>query len=154
MYRRRFLVLTGTILSLVGCLSDTSVRNDRGTDTLTTGDTAFVIGPFNEEVNPHDLTVRNDGVTSRIVQIRIRDAETAESLLEETYTLDDGSEIRGELRGHAAYQVRVNLQNVGMEHVTTVDYFDTCNEYGTIVTIPANGPITSETMTTDLECTP
>lgn len=153
MYRRRVLISTGTILSFVGCLSDTPVRNDGGTDTLITGDTAFVIGPVTEDVNPHGLTVRNDGGTSRIVQLRIRDAETAESLLEETYTLDNGTEIRGELRGPDAYQVRVNPKNVGMEHVTIVDYFDTCNEYGTIVTIPANGPITSETLTTDLECT-
>jgi hypothetical protein len=53
---------------------------------------------------------------------------------------------------YAEYEVRVALPDVNEEHVTTVDYFDTCNEYETIVAFTPDGMLTSETLTTYLAC--
>lgn len=152
MKRRRVLATLGAGFSVAGCLSDGSTPNGTDPDTPDNTDTAFSIGATDDDVGAHGLTVRNAGDSSRIVELRIGDAETGETLLDRSYSLADGGEISGELREPAEYEVRIDVPEGGTGHVTTVGYFDTCNEYETIVTITADGTITSETLRTDLEC--
>lgn len=152
MKRRHVLTALGASLSVAGCLSagPTATETDSTTPDMT--DTPFRIGGSNADVTPHDLTVRNDGNTSRVVTLQIRNLATDETLLDTRYSIGSGSEIHGELRGPATYEVRVTLDDTAQTSVTSVDYFDTCNEYGTIITISVDGSITSETMRTDVEC--
>jgi hypothetical protein len=48
--------------------------------------------------------------------------------------------------------VRVVVPEAGTERVVTIDHFDVCNDCGTTVTIAPDASLSSETLTTDLEC--
>lgn len=137
--------------------SDTGTDNS-DTDWCTGGESdsyeTFSIGETTGDVNPHGLTLRNDGDDSRTIGLCITDAETAETLVDQSCSLGGGEAMSGELRGPAAYEVQVSVPDSGAEHTTTVEYFDTCNDYGTTVTITSSGTITSETVRTDAECAP
>ncbi len=167
MKRRRFLAAVGVGLSLAGCGSrgptpDASTPTnsdpaDADPESPVTTDPAgtdppegFALGETTGEFNPHGLTVRTDGEDTWPVELRITDADTDETLLDRSYTLGAEELVNGTLRGPATYDVRVAIPET--EHVTTVEYFDTCNEYGTTVTIHADGTITSETISTLIAC--
>lgn len=174
MKRRRFLAAVAASLSLAGCGSRGPTSADgpgtstpAGTDpgdtdpentTETTDPTgtdppdARGVGETTSEVNPHGLTVRNDGEDTRTVELQITNADTDETLLDRSYTLGSEEEVSSELRGPATYDVRVAVPEAETEHVTTVDYFDTCNSYGTTVRIHPDGTITSETIRTLIAC--
>jgi len=164
MKRRRLLVALGGSLTLAGCLSRGSEpgesaqpTDDTGapTDTPDPGPTAsgtFHVGETTGDANPHGLTVHNEGDTPRSVDLRIVDTDTGETLLDQSYSIGAGEAIGGELRGPDGYEVRVEVTDAGTEHVTTVEYFDTCNDYGTTVTIAPDGSLSSETISTLLEC--
>lgn len=154
MERRRVLAVLGASLSVAGCLSEAPMANESAPDTPDEADTAFSIGAPNDDVNAHGLTVQNTGDTSRRVALRVSEPAIDETHLDRTYSLTDGGEIRGELRGPAVYEVSVSLAAEGNQRLVSVDYFDTCNEYETIVSITQDGTITGETLTTDLECPP
>jgi len=176
MKRRRLLAALGGSLALAGCLSrgsepgitdsPTGSTGSAGTDSPEAGDPTgtssagtwsdpdpFSLGEAGG-ANPHELTVDNSGDVARTVELRITDVERESILLDRSYTLPPGEGIGGSLRGPAEYEVRVALPGAGTEHVTTVDYFDTCNDYGTEVTIGADGSLSSETFTTAMECDP
>jgi len=154
-------VLTAT-LSIAGCLSrdsdsgesndPTEVDSDPTTPVPGTSSGAFTLGEPTDDVNPHTLTVQNDGNTSRTVGLRITDADTGEALLNQSYSIDGGREVAGELHGPAEYEVQVAVPDAGTEHITTVSYFDTCNDYETSVTVASDGTLFSRTMKTDQEC--
>jgi hypothetical protein len=173
MKRRRFLAAVGASLTLAGCGSQGSAPGDDpgtstpentdpgGTDpgspTETVGAPAtdpdgFTLGETTSDANPHELRVTNDGDGTRTVNLRITDSGTTETLLDRSFFLGVDGEISGELRGPATYEVRVTVSGKGTEHVTTVGYFDICNEYGTTVTIDANGSMTSQMYRTDARC--
>ena len=172
MRRRTFLAAVGASIGLAGCTSrgstpesnpGTDTGTPEGTDTATPAGAdpaamqpsdGFTLGETTGDVNPHGLTVRNDGEDSRTIDLTISDADTGETLLDRTYSLGSGERIEGELRGPAAYDVGVEVTAAGTEHVTTVDHFDTCNEYGTTVTIAADGTMESQLITTLVACDP
>lgn len=154
MKRRRILIFMSAGLSIPGCLAVDQTGDGSATATPATGDTSFSIGALVEGVHAHRLTVQNAGDTSRLIELRIRNTEVDETRLARSIRLTGGGKLSGELRRPAEYEVRVTLPNLGEAHVTTVDYFDTCNEYETIVAITPDGMLTSETLTTDLECPP
>lgn len=152
MKRRNVLFSFGACLSIAGCLSNEPTGNGPGTATPANGNTDFSIGTTTDEVHAHRLTVLNSDDSSRLVELHIRDVASDEIRLDRLITLEKGGEISGELRQPAEYEVRITLPNAEVEHVTTVDYFDTCNEYETMVAINPGGMLTSETLTTDLAC--
>jgi hypothetical protein len=177
MKRRRFLAAAGVSLGVAGCLSRESEPGgtNPGTDTPTAGDTdetatktpgetpgsggtppsdGFELGETIGDVNPHEFRVSNDGDVSRTVDLRITDAETDGTLLDQSYTLPAKGNIAGLLRGPAEYDVRVAVPGTGTEHVTTIDLFDTCNDYGTNVTVGPDGSVSSQTFTTAMDCEP
>jgi predicted small lipoprotein YifL len=169
MKRRRFLAAVGVGLSLAGCGSrgptpDASTPTDSDPadadpESPATTDPAgtdppegFALGETTGDVNPHGLSVRNDGQDTRTVDLRITDADTNETLLNRSYTLGAEEAVSGKLRGPGTYEVRVAVPVVETEHQTTVAYFDTCNEYGTTAIVDADGSITSETISTLIAC--
>jgi hypothetical protein len=174
MQRRRFLATVGASFTVAGCLSRGSMPGSGSTDTPTPSgepnetatpteardstETAttneFALGETTGDVNPHGLTVRNEGDDSRTVELTVSDAETDETLLTRSYSLDGDEAVSGELRGPATYEVRVTFPEEGTEHATMIDYFDTCNSYGTTVSIDEDGSITSRTITTLVACDP
>lgn len=150
---------------VAGCLSenkatnpDTNTAAHSDTEMCTTGENTslkgFSVGETTSDTNPHGLTVHNDADSSRTVIVHITDTETNETLRDRSCSLGGGKDISGELGGSAEYRVTVTVPDSGMEHDTMVDYFDTCNDYGTTVTISPDGTITSETVRTERECDP
>jgi hypothetical protein len=133
-------ITSRTIRTLVACNPETHPPE------------GFAIGETTGNVNPHGLSVRNDAGVGLSVAVRIADADTEETLVDETYDLGSGETVEGELRGPAAYDVRVEVPETGTEHATTVEYFDACNDYGTIVTVAPDASLSSETFRTDVEC--
>jgi hypothetical protein len=184
MKRRRFLAAVGASFTVAGCLSrgsgpgtgPTDTASPEGTDpdptatpTGAPGGTAtpvgttdpggtpadgFTLGETTGDVNPHGLTLENEGEDARTAELTVSDADTDETLLDRSYSLKAGEDVSGELRGPAAYHVRVTLPEEGTEHGTTVEYFDTCNSYGTTVIVDADGSITSRTIRTLVACNP
>jgi hypothetical protein len=112
----------------------------------------FTVGETTGDVNPHGLTIRNDAGRAFSARLRITDAETDETLFEETYLLEAGASADGDLRGPATYEVRVEISRADAVHTTTVGYFDTCNDYGTTVTIGTGATFSTETVKTDAYC--
>jgi hypothetical protein len=153
MRRRRFLAAAGASLVLAGCGSqDSTAGGDPGTDTRRMDRDDFTLGEATDDANPHELRVTNDGDGTRTVTLRITGSGTTETLLDRSFSLGVDGEISGELRGPATYEVRVTVPDAETEHLTTVDYFDTCNDYGTTVTIDASGSMTSQMFRTDAMC--
>lgn len=164
MRRRGFIAALGAGILSAGCLSErdgagpsANTTNDSDLEMCTTGENpleAFRLGESTTEINPHRLTIQNDGDSSRTVSLHITDADLDEALLNRSCLLGGSKDISGELREPAEYRVTVTLPDSGREHDTIVDYFDTCNDYGTTVTLSPDGTITSETMRTEIECDP
>ena len=162
MNRRRFLSASTAPLLIAGCLSSNSNPGEPNDSTETTLNTttpepgarsdAFTLGEATDDVNPHRLTVRNDGDTTRTVGLQITDTDTDEVLLNESYAIDGGGDVAGELHGPAEYEVQVRVPAASTEHITTVDYFDTCNDYDTTVTVAPDETLSSRMMKTDLAC--
>ncbi len=164
MKRREFIISLGAGVLSTGCLSDSDATDPDTTTTdysaiemCATGTDAldgFSIGESTDSINPHGLTVQNDGDTPRTVTLRIIDTEFDKTYLNQSCSLDSGEAVSGKLRGTTEYRVTVTLHKTGMAHNTNVAYFDTCNDYETTVTLSPEGTITSETMRTEIECDP
>lgn len=163
MRRRKCIATLGASILVAGCLSelevdgpDTNTTDDSDTETSAAGkktsDEAFSVGDTTGEVNPHELTVQNDGNRSRTIALRITDTETDETRLDRSWSLGGGEYINRELRGPAEYRVTVTVPDTGTEHVRKVGYFDTCNDYRTTVTISTGGTVTSESIRTEAAC--
>ena len=154
MKRRRLLAALGGSLALAGCLSRGSGPGATETPdpTATPPSDGFALGETADDANPHELRVTNDGDGTRTVGLRISDSGTGEPLLDRSFSLGADGEISGELRGPATYEVRVTVSETGTEHVTTVEYFDTCNDYGTHVTIDSGGAVSMNPFSTAALC--
>jgi hypothetical protein len=154
MERRRFLAAVGVSFTLAGCLSRGSGpgRTETPDPTATPPSDGFALGETTDDANPHELRVTNDGDGTRTIDLRITDSGGGETLLDRSFSLGADGEISGELRGPATYEVRVAVSGTEAEHVTTVEYFDTCNTYRTTVTIDPDGSMTSQMFRTDARC--
>jgi hypothetical protein len=162
MRRRGYITVLGVGILSAGCLSErdgagpsTNTPNDADLEMCTTGENAlegFSVGESTTDINPHELTIQNDGDSSRTISLRITNADLDEALLDRSCLLGAGKDISGELREPAEYRVAVTMSDSEREHVTSVDYFDTCNDYVTTVTLSPEGTITSETVTTEVAC--
>lgn len=163
MKRRTCIAALGASIPIAGCLSeskaggpDPNTTDNSGTEPSAVGtktsDGAFSVGDPSGEVNPHELTVRNDSDRSWTIALRITDVERDETLLDRSRTLGGRESINGVLRGPAEYRVAVTVSDTGTEHVRTVGYFDTCNEYSTTVLISSGGTVTSESIRTEAAC--
>ena len=117
-----------------------------------TRDGAFAVGERVGEFNPMGLAIDNDGPDERTVRLEITDTQAEAVLVERTF--DVSSELRGELRSPTDYEIRVAVPAEGIETVETIDegVFDTCNSYGTTISISRGGEFERETMSTLVAC--
>jgi hypothetical protein len=174
MQRRRFLAAVGASIALAGCGSqDSASGDDPGTDTPSNADPTdtnagspaetpdptdtdppdgFALGESSGDVNPHSLTVYNGGDTTRTVELRVTDTDAGETRLDRSFALDADDEVSGVLRGPATYEVFVGVPEAGTDETVTVAHFDTCNDYGTKVTVGVGGSVSVEQFGTDAYC--
>jgi len=113
---------------------------------------AFAVGEPAGEINPMGLTIDNDGSDERTVHLEITDTQARSVLLNETFDVD--GEIRGEIRVPSDYEIRVGVPAEGIQTVETIDegLFDTCNNYGTTISIGHGGNFETQTRSTLAEC--
>ncbi|AHG01174.1 hypothetical protein HALLA_18780 [Halostagnicola larsenii XH-48] len=156
MRRRELIAALGVTLPTAGCLSaneaDVPITNATDKSDTEAFDGTFSVGDTTDTVGPHELTVENESERSRTISLRITDTKTDETLLERSYSIGGGGSINGELRGPAEYRVAVTSSETGTEHVRKIEYFDTCNDYWTTVTISSDGTITGKSIQTQVAC--
>jgi hypothetical protein len=113
---------------------------------------AFTIGESVGEIEPLDVTLRNAGETEWTATLQITDRDSDESLHDDVYMITSPTGVRGEIRDPGNYEIRVSVD--GESVVETIDegLFDTCNGYGTTITIGQDGDLEAETITTQLAC--
>jgi len=119
-------------------------------------DGVFAVGESVGEIGPLGVTIQNTGDAAQSVNLRITDTASEELLLDESYTIAPDSSVKGEIRAPSDYDIRVTVPEAGTETVETVEegLFDTCNSYGTAVTIGRDGGLDAETFTTLVACDP
>ena len=168
MRRRRFVAALGAAVALAGCPSGASTPQDHATETPTEsgGATAtdhpteaerrqrFTVGNSPGDVNPLGVYVENRGESTRTITLRITDTERDEVRLLGTYALESNRTLAGKIRAPSTYDIEVTLRATNESVVETVEegLFDTCNGYGTTVTLGADGSLDAETYTTLVLC--
>jgi len=135
-----------------GSITSEMIRTLVACDPGGTPPDGFALGESSGDVNPHGLTVYNGGDTTRTVELRVTDADAGETRLDRSFALDADDEVSGVLRGPATYEVFVGVPEAGTDETVTVAHFDTCNDYGTKVTVGAGGSVSVEQFGTDAYC--
>jgi hypothetical protein len=170
MDRRHVLTTIAGVGSLSGCLSDGSDRSvdqpdpngssGSNTDSDSGSDTGagrcadpepFTVGAPTADINPHAVTIKNSADERLSVHLTVGSADTETPLLKRSFCLAPGAQTGGVVREPGDYTVTISV-GTGSAHETGVNYFDSCNEYGTTISITAPDSVTSKTMKTHVAC--
>lgn len=144
MERRTLLLSTALVagIFLSGC-SLAPLQNEVGTISVNQSTGSFEIGDRVDDVNPHPVTIGNNGSETRTFTLSVAAPVRNETLLKRSYSLSPGETVQGEFHRPAYYELTVSLSGSATRHSEVIDYFDYCNSYATTVTIQANGNISS-----------
>lgn len=115
---------------------------------------SFSIGESVGDVNPLGVTIRNEDSGARVVSLQVTATADENELLDATYSVPPEGRVTGEIRTPADYEIRAAVPRAETETAETIEegLFDTCNGYGTSITIGPGGELSSRTFTTLVKC--
>jgi hypothetical protein len=147
-------VLAAGFMTIAGCLGSIAgpTQNEEPTEEPSPEFDAFDIGEPSQDANPHDVTLWNDANTTRTITLNISAPVREETILQQSYTLQAGEEIHGVFREPAYYTLQGIVGDDGSEFTVTIDHFDTCNHYGTGVSINPDGEVETSMLSTAVGC--